>query len=194
MSQQEHNSQEQEAQHLQHEAEHAKPHKKVSVMGYLTILFAAAFLLLLLSYFMQQRANEQAISGLEATSNNAFDSINNLIAEKDALSGQVEDLEGQVAGLQAELEEVQGQLSDAQAEAEDAQTAQDSAQKALEAMDWFWRIQRQFSRGYYTDAANMAEEFEAAGLPQYLPQEALTGRTDDPSPAQQYQEILEALG
>ena len=194
MNQQDHNNEEQEVQHLQHVAEHAKPHKKVSVMGYLTTLFAAAFLLLLLSYFMQQRANEQAISGLQATSNNAFDSINNLIAEKGRLTGEVEDLEGQVADLQKQLDEAQSQLSGAQSDAESAQTAQDSAQKALEAMDWFWRIQRQFSRGYYTDAANMMAEFEAAGLPQYLPQEALTGREGDPSPAQQYQEIKEALG
>ena len=163
-------------------------------MGYLTILFAAAFLLLLLSYFMQQRANEQAISGLQATSSNAFDSINNLIAEKDELAQQVEDLEGQVAGLQEELDAAQSQLSDAQADAETAQTAQADAQKALEAMDWFWRIQRQFSRGYYTDAANIMAEFEASGLPQYLPQEALTGREGDPSPAQQYQDIKDVLG
>lgn len=194
MNQQEHNNEEQEVQHLQHEAEHAKPHKKVSVMGYLTILFAAAFLLLLLSYFMQQRANEQAISGLQATSNNAFDSINNLIAEKDRLTSEVEDLEGQVADLQEQLDEAQSQLFGAQSDADAAQTAQDSAEKALEAMDWFWRIHRQFSRGYYTDAANMMAEFETAGLPQYLPQEALTGREGDPSPAQQYQEIKEALG
>lgn len=194
MNQQDHNREEQEVQHLQHEAEHARPHKKVSVMGYLTILFAAAFLLLLLSYFMQQRANEQAISGLEATSNNAFDSINNLIAEKDRLTEQVEDLKGQVEDLQEELADTQGQLTDAQSDADTAQTAQADARKALEAMDWFWRIQRQFSRGYYTDASNMIEEFEAAGLPQYLPQEALTGREGDPSPAQQYQEIRDALG
>ena len=194
MNQQDHNREEQEVQHLQHEAEHARPHKKVSVMGYLTILFAAAFLLLLLSYFMQQRANEQAISGLEATSSNAFDSINNLIAEKDRLTEQVEDLKGQVEDLQEELADTQGQLTDAQSDADTAQTAQADARKALEAMDWFWRIQRQFSRGYYTDASNMIEEFEAAGLPQYLPQEALTGREGDPSPAQQYQEIRDALG
>lgn len=194
MNQQDHNHEDQEVQHLQHEAEHARPHKKVSVMGYLTILFAAAFLLLLLSYFMQQRANEQAISGLEATSSNAFDSINNLIAEKDRLTEQVEDLKGQVEDLQEELADTQGQLTDAQSDADTAQTAQADARKALEAMDWFWRIQRQFSRGYYTDASNMIEEFEAAGLPQYLPQEALTGREGDPSPAQQYQEIRDALG
>ena len=194
MNQQDHNREEQEVQHLQHEAEHARPHKKVSVMGYLTILFAAAFLLLLLSYFMQQRANEQAISGLEATSSNAFDSINNLIAEKDRLTEQVEDLKGQVEDLQEELADTQGQLTGAQSDADTAQTAQADARKALEAMDWFWRIQRQFSRGYYADASNMIEEFEAAGLPQYLPQEALTGREGDPSPAQQYQEIRDALG
>ena len=194
MNQQDHNREEQEVQHLQHEAEHARPHKKVSVMGYLTILFAAAFLLLLLSYFMQQRANEQAISGLEATSSNAFDSINNLIAEKDRLTEQVEDLKGQVEDLQEELADTQGQLTGAQSDADTAQAAQADARKALEAMDWFWRIQRQFSRGYYTDAANIMAEFEASGLPQYLPQEALTGREGDPSPAQQYQDIKDVLG
>ena len=99
-----------------------------------------------------------------------------------------------MAGLQEQLEDSQSQLSIAQDAAENAQTAQDSAQNALEAMDWFWRIQRQFSRGYYTDAHNMMEEFEASGLPQYLPQEALTGREGDPSPSQQYQELKEALG
>ena len=37
-------------------------------------------------------------------------------------------------------------------------------------------------------------EFEASGLPQYLPQEALTGREGDLSPAQQYRDIKDVLG
>jgi hypothetical protein len=54
----------QDFEHLQHEADRVRPRPKVSVLGYITILFAAAFALLLLSYFMQQRNNEEVISGL----------------------------------------------------------------------------------------------------------------------------------
>ena len=74
---------------LQHDAEHERPHKKNSVLFYLMILFAAAFLLLLLSYFMQQRVNQEALDDLEQTSNSAVESLENLIAERDALKLQV---------------------------------------------------------------------------------------------------------
>ena len=40
-------SDKQERSRLQHEAEHERPHKRSSVLLYLVILFAAAFLLLL---------------------------------------------------------------------------------------------------------------------------------------------------
>ena len=42
-----------------------KPGKNTSVFTYLAILFAAAFLLLLLAYFIQQRNSEVAIDGLK---------------------------------------------------------------------------------------------------------------------------------
>ena len=89
---------------LQHDAEHERPHKKNSVLFYLMILFAAAFLLLLLSYFMQQRANQEALDDLEQTSNSAVESLENLIAERDALKLQVSALEAERDTLQAEWE------------------------------------------------------------------------------------------
>ena len=42
---------------LQHQAEHTRARRRISVMGYLLILFVVAFLLLLLAYFQQQRIN-----------------------------------------------------------------------------------------------------------------------------------------
>ena len=44
---------------LQHQAEHARSRRQSPIIGYLMILFAAAFLLLLLAYFQQQRANSE---------------------------------------------------------------------------------------------------------------------------------------
>ena len=59
-------------------------------------------------------------------------------------------------------------------------------------MDWFWRIQRQFSRGYTNAARELAEAFEASGLVDDLPDTA-TAEPDGPSPAQQYQELYDLL-
>ena len=157
-----------------------------SVVHYIAILFAAAFLLMLMTYLMDRRQNEEVVDSLNQSVSGLRESLSNmqsvqdiyeenqsLLQEIDRLEDQVDELERQDSAHAAELEQ---------------------AEQTRQAMDWFWRIQRQFSRGYYTDASNMIEEFEAAGLPQYLPQEALTGREGDLSPAQQYQEIKEALG
>lgn len=171
--------------HLQHEAEHSKPHKKVSVLSYLTILFAAAFLLLLLSYFMQQRTNEQAISGLKDTSNSALQSIDNLIEEKDALAQQVNDLQNQ-------LSEQKGLTAQKNTDASLLQEKVNAAQAQLQAMDWFWRIQRAFSRENYGDCRDLIAAFTASGLVPSLPDTALSGY-DGPSPFQQYQEIVNLL-
>lgn len=85
--------QEHESGGLQHAAEHERPHKRLSVMNYLTILFAAAFLLLLLSYLMQQRTNSETIEGLKQ-SVSAMQSIDSLQKEKEGLESQVALLEG----------------------------------------------------------------------------------------------------
>lgn len=91
--------QEHESGGLQHAAEHERPHKRLSVMNYLTILFAAAFLLLLLSYLMQQRTNSETIEGLKQ-SVSAMQSIDSLQKEKEGLESQVALLEEQVAHLE----------------------------------------------------------------------------------------------
>lgn len=169
---------------MQHEAEHARPRKKGSVMSYLAILFAAAFLLLLLSYFMQQRNSQETISGLK-DSVSAMQSVANLIADNEALhqevaaqESQIKRLEKEASSLEAASTALQGQL--------------DEQNKALTAMDWLWRIQRAYSRGSKSDARTMVEEFEATGLPAYLPATALSG-VDGPSPATQYDALLDAL-
>lgn len=173
-----------ERSHLQHAAEHAKPHKKVSVMGYLAILFAAAFLLLLLSYFMQQRNSEQTISGLK-DSVSAMESVQNLIADNDALRKKVDELEAdyeQAAAANADLA--------AQRTANERTIAELEDQVA--AMDWLWRIQRAWSRGSRADCRALVDQFEASGLPKSLPETALA-ETDGPSPADQYDALLDAL-
>lgn len=171
---------------LQHEAEHSRPKRRsASVMSYLAILFGAAFLLLLLSYFMQQRTSEETISGLK-DSVNSFQSVGNLVEQNQALQEQAKALQEQVDALEE-------QLADAEAQGEAQQTAQQSQTKAMQAMDWFWRIQRAYSRGAKSEAKTLAQDFEATGLPSSLPQTS-TAVSDGPSPAEQYDALLQAMG
>lgn len=181
----------QERSRLQHEAEHAKPRKKASVMSYLAILFAAAFLLLLLSYFMQQRTSEQTISGLQdsvtglQSSVSAMQSVENLIEDNKLLHEKVDVLESELEDLTKKNTSLE---SDRRTQADRNAQLQDQ----LIAMDWLWRIQRAYSRGSRDDCRTMVDQFEATGLPPALPNTVLAGVVG-PTPAEQYAALLDAL-
>ena len=87
---------------LQRQADRTKPGSQRSVLVYLVILFAAAFVLLLLSYFMQQRSNEETIDGLKQ-SVSAIQSAQDAFEENASLKEQLEELESQVQAQQNEL-------------------------------------------------------------------------------------------
>ena len=177
--------QQQERSHLQHEAEHSRPKKKSNVVSYLAILFAAAFLLLLLSYFMQHRSNEETISDLTNSMNN-LQSLGNLVDQNKALLEKNQQLQEQLDKLTEEkntLEMENSQLDDQLSGNTDT----------LSAMDWLWRIQRVYSRGAKADAKNLIASFEATGLPASLPQVS-PSKVEGPAPADQYAAILSALG
>ena len=85
----------QERGRLQHAAEHERPNKRNSVLFYLVILFAAAFVLLLMSFLMQQRANQAALDDLQQTSDSTVQSLENMLqdtGETDALQRQLDAL------------------------------------------------------------------------------------------------------
>lgn len=170
---------------LQHAAEHTRPHRRVPLLTYLVVLFAAAFLLLLLSYFMQQRANQSTIDGLTTSSNSALQSLNNIIDQRDSLQEQVAALTEQIQQLERESQQLRFDLAQA-----DQNQANQGSQ--LEAMDWFWRIQRETSRGQYNSARRLVEAFEATGLPASLPT-THPADAEGRSPAEQYQAILDLL-
>ena len=124
----------QEEVHLQHEAEHTQHKEKVSVWGYLTILFAAAFLLLGLTLFMQIRNQNEANNDLTDSVNN-LQSLGNLVDQNNALLEKNQDLQKQV-------DELEKTLSEAQAELKIQSSTSSEREQQLIAMDWLWRIQR----------------------------------------------------
>ena len=66
-----------------------KKHSQKSVIGYLFILFAAAFLLLLLAYFMQQRNSEEIIGDLRESMTD-MQAVNDMLAENSQLRSELQ--------------------------------------------------------------------------------------------------------
>lgn len=130
---------------LQHEAEHTRANKKSPVMTYLVILFAAAFLLLLLSYFMQQRVNQEKYDNLQQTSNSAVQTLENLIAERDTLKEENE-------ALNQQLEELRDQLSHANEAREQAETAYADAAHQADCLSQLNQIRALYNQGRYREA------------------------------------------
>lgn len=154
-----------------------------SVVHYIAILFAAAFLLMMMAYLMDQRQNEamndlnQSLSGLQESLSDQS-SLQDIYEDNMELILQVGQLEEQVKQLEENNQELSSQLSD--------------QEKASQAMDWFWQIDEAYVLGRYSLCRSLIQELEDAGLVDYLPKESVTdnGRF---SPSGRYQEIYEAL-
>ena len=151
-----------------------RPH----LLSYLVVLFSAAFLLLLLSYFMQQRqSDQQVIDGLQQnmsamqTAQNAIERNKELMDENLSLRQRNNELEEQV---------------------EQAAALQELQKKNILALDYLWRIEREYFQGHYSSARALIQSFEQAGLVDYLPEEPISD-PDYRSPAQQYNSIYKIL-
>lgn len=156
-----------------------------SVFQYVTILFAAAFVLLLVTFMMERRQYEQdqsenleQIDQLRQDSNSATQRLDAIIEER--------------SQLKEENQELKEQLESADQAIQAAEAENVRQQRALEAMDWFWRIQRLYSRGNLRSARELAEEFEASGLTDALPDVSYADPEGN-SPKAQYQELYELL-
>ena len=139
---------------------------------------AAAFLLLILSYFMQQRRNDQqVIDGLQQNMS-AMQTAQNVIERNKVLLDENNSLRHTNEVLEERIE---------------AANEQDQQQNnTILALDYLWRIQREYFQGRYTSARTLIREFEQAGLPPFLPEEPLS----DPNyrtPAEQYKSIYNIL-
>ena len=151
-----------------------RPH----LLSYLVILFSAAFLLLLMSYFMQQRrSDQQVIDGLQQ-SMSAMKTTQNAIERNRVLMEENEGLKDQLSVLEEQVETAAAQ--------------QVKQEKTVLALDYLWRIEREYFQGRYTSARELIRALELAGLDAHLPQEPISD-PDYRSPAEQYNSIYNLL-
>lgn len=94
---------------------HETPRKGHSVMLYLAILFAAAFLLLLLSYFMQQRTSQEAITGLKE-SISSMQSMETMMQHNSDLQKELDKKDDKIAALVEEKNDLELALVQTKAE------------------------------------------------------------------------------
>ncbi|MBQ9974756.1 MAG: hypothetical protein IJP02_07360 [Oscillospiraceae bacterium] len=150
-------------------------HRPPALVNYLVILFSIAFLLLFLSYFMQQRQTDQeVIEGLQQNSS-AMQSVHALISQNETLRRQLSQADFDYAALEKQTQE---QLEE--------------QHRTTLALDWLWRIEREFFQRRYSAARSLMKDFEETGLKDSLPAASLVD-PDYRSPLEQYQSMYDQL-
>ncbi len=151
-------------------------HRPPPLLSYLIVLFSIAFLLLFLSYSMQQRQSDQEviIEGMQQNTS-AMQSVHTLIEQNSELRNQLSQTEEELSALEAQTEQ--------KLEEEHNQTL---------ALDWLWRIEREFLQRRYSTARALIKEFEATGLKASLPDTALVD-PDYRTPLEQYTSMYDQL-
>lgn len=181
----EHNGRrQQERANLQHQAEHTRP-RRSALGGYLVILFAVAFLLLLMAYFQQKRLGDQAATDALKQSSSAVETIQSLIDDSAKLREENEALKEQIEALKDDHEALKEQyLSEA--------SAHSQQEAAVAAMDYFWQIDEAYVRQRYSLCRQLIQELKDSGYEGALPDTKATAN-DRFSPAARYQEIYNEL-
>ena len=160
-----------------------KDKRQRSVFKYITILFAAAFVLMLLAFMMERRQNEQVVDSLNESVSGLRESLSSMQSAQDIYDENMELIE-QINELQSENDRLTN-------ENRDLSNSQKSSEQAVEAMGWFWQIDEAYVLGKYSLCRSLIEEM-GEELAAALPTEAVTdnGRF---SPADRYQEIYDAV-
>lgn len=173
---------------LQHDAEHVEPDRRMPVYHYLTILFATAFLLLLLAYFMESRANQDHVETLTDHSASALQSV-------EFMSQRQLDLQEELTALNTQIDQLSDTVEEQATAIATLEEAVDTETQRVVALDWLSKIENLYQTKDTASLVAVIAEFEEQGLSQYLPTSSLhTSEEEDYlSPARRYWVIQESV-
>jgi uroporphyrin-3 C-methyltransferase len=171
-----------------------------ALLVYVSVLFGVAFLLILLSFFIQLRNSNETISQLSQSSATAMTSVENLQNTNQALQNEKKELEAQLEDLEAQLEQAQADLADVQSQLDtqtaaltkekeatqalsdeletetaraDAQTTQvEALTEKARAYELLIQAENYFRSGYYSAAQEVLDTMEEENLAGLLDQQA----------------------
>ena len=125
------------------------PSRKPVVL-YIMILCIAAFLLMALSFAMNQRSNREALGDLET-------SFNATIAE-------IQETQEKIVALEKELDAANDEIIAIQQQAADTSAALQTAETEAAAMEALYVLQQKYSNGMYEDCLSLIAHMENTGL------------------------------
>lgn len=177
------------------------------VYGYILLLFIVAFSLLLWSFLMNQRSNEEVLTELRGSASSLQSTLERNIelekqadalqAENTALSDRVEALEAEKAALEKQAAEAERQQA-ALAEAAFRVQAMDDLLGMEEAMrDGNTDLARAYADALAAPAQSVGENKSDKPLSDYLPTATERQRVSgdrEPNAAELYAALLEKLG
>ena len=142
-----------------------KQDKRTSVYLYLLVLFGAAFLMLLLAYFVQQRNNASALDSLRSSSNATREE---LLAENQRLTEENQKLTEENAALKSEKARISEELESLGTRFDYLleQHTQETIDHRNQVISWLevWTLERNFQTKDYQACA---EFFQSASTPTY---------------------------
>lgn len=150
------------------------------VVNYIALLFIAAFLLLLMTYLMEQRQTAQVLDGLR-TSVSAMQSVEEVYSQNQDLLEENQALQDQEEALIQENQSLQQRLALAETTLLDQETS-------YQALTLLWQLELAVSQGNQQEAKDLVEAITGAGLAVYLPQ-----GSGEQSPAQRFLHLAESL-
>lgn len=182
-------------------AETPSRNKRSSVYTYLAVLFGAAFLMLLLAYFVQQRNNESTISGLQNSWNLSREE---LMQENDWLEEENKSLTAQITELEEDLQFERDAGYEFQVLYDGARNQASHLEHFMlqrtQAMELYWQLEKAYAQEMIEQCRQLIEWLEtpeANPLKNYLPDSDDRSQydysLDSPTPAERYQEICEQL-
>lgn len=165
---------------------------------YLVILFAAAFVLLLFAYLMQQRNSAEILGNLSElrSSMGNIQSIDQLVEENRTLREKNQALEDTVASMKETIEDLTGQVTELDAarrtqnlNLEQMADQLEAQENTLRPMDLFWQLNKAYIIEDYDVCRELIarlRDHEGTDLTSFLPEDS-DGSED--SAARQYREI-----
>ena len=155
------------------------PSRKPVVL-YILILFIAAFLLMALSFAMQQRSNREALGDLET-------SFNATIAE-------IQETQEQLIVLEKDLDEANDRISAMETDAAVAAAALKASQLEADALEALYVLQQKYSAGAYEECQALMLKMETDGLVKALsPIPIITENGTVTAPYNRYLQFKEAV-
>lgn len=171
---------------------------RAPILGYILVLFIAAFFLMALSFLSHQRSNEQVLNQL-STNVNVLENLQSALEENARLQQQIssqklqlEELEASVDAAQKALESANGEKTDLQTQLTGLQKKLNAMQQQMVAMDALAQVQRLFINSDLASCNILIADMEATGLDKLLPTTAASPVGVAPSQLFQQLKLLSA--